>query len=305
MSEVKLDAKIKEFLDQLAFAPAVNFETLQAEDLRSGPDAVRNFAPQAQTGLRIENSEIKGEDDRSIAIRTYSPEGLDAGAPTLIYIHGGCWVFCSLDTHDTVCQYLSKNGNLKVISVDYRLAPEHKFPAGLEDVYAVAKHFKDEKLMICGDSAGGNMSTVVSMMARDRKEFKIQAQILFYPITDISNFDTASYEEFATGHLLTRELMQWSAEKYINSIDERRHPYVSPLLSSNLADLPIAFILTAEADVLRDEAEAYAKKLEEAGNCVLLKRYDGMIHAFVGMAGSIEGGQLALNNAIEFISKQP
>ena len=305
MSEVTLDPKLRDLLDQLASVPPVNVATLQAGELRSGPDAVRAFAPEPQTGLTIETSEIKAEDGRRIPFRTYVPEAPRVDAPSLIYVHGGCWVFCSLDTHDTVCQVLSKNGNFKVISVDYRLAPEHKYPAGLEDVYTVARHFKDEKLMICGDSAGGNMSTVVSMMARDRKEFSIHAQVLFYPITDISRFDTPSYEQFATGHLLTRDLMKWSGEQYVNAEEDRTHPYVSPLRSDNLSGLPAAFILTAEADVLRDEAEAYAKKLEAAGNHVTLKRYEGMIHAFVAMAGGIEGGRQALDDAVEFIGHQP
>lgn len=298
-----LDDGIIDFLSVINSAGKTDMSTLTPEDLRAGPDACANHVSDSYDDLIINNTHITSDDDRQIAIRTYKHPDCSDDRPTLIYVHGGCWVFCSLDTHDRICQYLSKHGNFKVVSVDYRLAPENKFPAGLEDVYEVAKHYKDDKLILCGDSAGGNMATVVSMMARDRKEFEVDLQVLFYPITDISNFDTNSYKEFSEGHLLTKDLMMWSGEKYIRNDSDRTNPYVSPLLSDNLKNLPPTYIVTAEADVLRDEAESYAEKLSDSGNKVEMTCYNGMIHAFVGMAGKISAGKEALDDSIAFISK--
>jgi acetyl esterase len=243
-----------------------------------------------------------------IPLRLYASEhgGL---RPVLVYFHGGGFVFGNLDTHDAVCRALAKESGAVVVSVDYRLSPEHKFPAAVDDSYAATVWIaaNAEKLgidarhiAVGGDSAGGNLATVVAMRCRDAGGPKLAAQVLIYPVTDSSSLETGSHREFGEGYFLTSAGMEWFTSHYLVSDDQKSHPEVSPLLAPNLSGLPPALIITAEFDPLRDEGEAYAKRLQEAGVPVTISRYPGMIHGFVSMRGVLAGGRQAIQEAAQF-----
>jgi acetyl esterase len=199
-----------------------------------------------------------------------------------------------------------------VISVDYRLSPEVKFPAAVDDSYAatiwVAANadrlgIDARRIAVGGDSAGGNLATVVAMRCRDAGGPALALQLLIYPVTDLSSFETASHRELADGYFLTRAAMDWFTGHYLASEDQKRHPEVSPLLAQDLSGLPPALIITAEFDPLRDEGEAYAQRLQQAGVSVTATRYPGMIHAFVSMRGVLSGGRQAIQEAARFLSR--
>jgi acetyl esterase/lipase len=205
-------------------------------------------------------------------------------------------VIGNLETHDVPCRAIARRSGAVVVSVDYRLAPEHKFPAAVTDAYAatvwVAQNaarlgIDPGRLCVAGDSAGGNLAAVVALKSRDENGPPIALQALVYPVTDLSSFDTDSYREFAEDHYLTRVLMEWFCDHYLASGDDRRNPHASPLLALDLRGLPPALVITAECDPLRDEGEAYAKRLKDAGVAVTSTRYAGMIHPFFSLAGAI------------------
>ena len=256
---------------------------------------------------RVEDLSIPGPGG-DIPIRIYA-DGHGGLRPALVYFHGGGFVFGNLDTHDAVCRALAKESGAVVISVDYRLAPEHKFPAAVEDSYAATQWvaanaerlgIDANRIAVGGDSAGGNLATVIAMRFRDAGGPALAAQILLYPVTDVSSFDTASHREFADGYFLTRGAMAWFTGHYLASDDHKRSPEASPLLSPNLSGLPPALVITAEFDPLRDEGEAYAQRLRQAGVPVTVTRYPGMIHGFVSMHGVLSGGRQAIKEAAEF-----
>jgi acetyl esterase len=257
---------------------------------------------------RVEDLSIQGPEG-NIPVRVYANER-GGFRPALIYFHGGGFVFCNLDTHDTVCRALAKESGAVVISVDYRLAPEHKFPAGLEDCYAATRWaaanaerlgIDKHRISVGGDSAGGNLATVVAMRCRDAGAPTLASQLLIYPVTDLSSFDNGSYRESGEGYFLTRAAMQWFAGHYLPAADGSSHPEVSPLLAPDLAGLPPALVITAEFDPLRDEGEAYAERLRQAGVPVTLTRYPGMIHGFVSMRGVLTEGRKAIEEAVRFL----
>jgi acetyl esterase/lipase len=237
-----------------------------------------------------------------ITVRLYSPGG--AGLhPALVFYHGGGWVIGDLYTHDGICRSLTNAAGCVVASVDYRLAPEAKYPAAAEDSYAallwlVANAAElgidPRRVAVGGDSAGGNLSTVVALMARDRGGPALVAQVLIYPVT-VHDFDTPSYHENATGYVLTREAMRWFWRHYLARAEQGREPYASPLLTPSLAGLPAALVITAEHDPLRDEGEAYAARLRDAGVPVTLTRYDGMFHGFLRMTRFLDKARAAVD----------
>lgn len=244
-----------------------------------------------------------------IPVRVYAIERGGALRPALVYFHGGGFVFGNLDTHDAVCRAIAKESGAVVISVDYRLAPENKFPAAVDDSYAATVWaaanaerlgIDAHRIAVGGDSAGGNLATVVAIRCRDAGGPALSAQVLIYPVTDSSSFETESHREFGENYFLTRAGMEWFTGHYLVSADQKRHPEVSPLLASNLSGLPPALVITAEFDPLRDEGEAYARRLEQAGVPVTVTRYPGMIHGFVSMRGVLSGGRQATKEAAEF-----
>ncbi|MGV8979747.1 alpha/beta hydrolase [Clostridium sp.] len=237
----------------------------------------------------IKNMDIKTASNQ-VPVRIYTPDGDEL--PIIIYSHGGSWISGSIDDYDDVCRKLSKNSKAIVVSVNYRLAPEDPFPAGLNDVYNVlqwvykyAKSINGDSSRICvvGDSAGANLSAVVSQMARDTGGPHIIAEVLIYPSTNIYQLNTKSWSDFGIDYNLTRENSEKFISLYTPGLEERKSGYVSPLLSENFKDLPNTLIITAEFDPLRDEGEAYGNKLKEAGVNVISTRYKGVTHGFISM----------------------
>ena len=240
----------------------------------------------AELGEGVRNVSIPGPAGE-LGLRIYAPAG-DGPFPIAMMFHGGGWVIGDLDTADGQCRGLRDGAGCVVVSVDYRLAPEHRFPAAAEDCYAATCWAREnaaslqgdpERFAVVGDSAGGNLAAVVALMARDRRGPAIDLQVLVYPVTDGVTFDTPSYRDNADGYMLTTEAMHWFWDQYADAA-ERANPYASPARADDLSDLPAALVLTAEFDPLRDEGEAYAARLEAAGNRVQCERLDGLIHGF-------------------------
>ncbi|TMQ92345.1 alpha/beta hydrolase [Actinomadura soli] len=226
-------------------------------------------------------------DAGGVPARLYTPEGLPEGSPLLVFYHGGGWVIGDLDTHDTVCRYLAVHADVRVLSVAYRLAPEHPYPAAAEDAvsayeWAVA-NARDldadrRAVAVGGDSAGGNLAAVVGVLAERRPAFAL----LFYPATDMT-VRRRSRELFGEGFYLTDDDMTWFSDHYCPDVERRADPAVSPLLAGDLSGFPPTYLVTAGFDPLRDEGEAFARRLEEAGVPVAPRRQDDLIHGFVNM----------------------
>jgi acetyl esterase len=299
-----LDPQAQAVLDLFREAGIPPSHTLPVAEARAGMIARAAAAPgQPEAVARIENRTIPGPDGE-IPIRIYTPEG-QGPWPVLVYFHGGGWVLGNLDTHDRVGRSLANRADCVVVSVDYRLAPEHRFPAAPEDAYAATRWAADNaaafggdgrRLAVAGDSAGGNLAAVVALMARDRGGPELSLQVLVYPVTD-HDFDTPSYLEHAEGLMLWRAGMIWFWDHYAPEAADRGHPHASPLRAESLAGLPPALVITAEYDPLRDEGEAYAARLREAGVPVVLRRYPGMIHGFFGMAHAVDLAREAIDEA--------
>ncbi len=237
----------------------------------------------------------------SIPTRVYTPQGA-APWPGLVWFHGGGWVMGDLDTHDALCRHLAIACEAVIVSVDYRLAPEHPFPAAVEDADAATRWVSENaaalgidpgRLAVGGDSAGGNLATVVCLRARDRGGPAIRWQLLVYPITDC-DLDTQSYRENGEGYALTRASMAWFWDHYVPDPAARMHPDASPLRAGDLAGLPPAHVLTAEYDPLRDEGEAYGRRLTEAGVRTRLERSPGMIHGFLRRTDELDASTVAI-----------
>jgi len=240
-----------------------------------------------------------------IPLRVYRPAGVPASTPlaVLVFFHGGGWVIGDLETHDVLCRQLTAGSGVSVVSVDYRLAPEHKFPAAVDDAWAatrwVVAHAGElavdaSRLAVGGDSAGGNLAAVVALLARDKGAPAIAVQVLIYPVTDLVG-ETRSYRDFAEGYLLTREGMRWFIAHYLTAEAEAADWRASPLRAQSLAGLPPALIVTAGFDPLRDEGEAYAERLREAGVRVDSVCYGGMIHGFVPMGRLLDTAGRAIS----------
>ena len=241
-----------------------------------------------------------------LSARLYSPVGTDEVLPLLIYFHGGGWTLGSIDSHDSTCRFIAREGGLKVLSVDYRLAPEFTFPTPVEDCLASFRYVRDNavelgvdatRIAVGGDSAGGNLATVVCHLTRDAAETMPAFQLLFVPATDMSA-GTRSYETFGEGFFLTRSNMDWYEETYIRSDDDRTDPRASPLLAEDFSGLPPAHVATGGFDPLRDEGEAYARKMSEAGVTVSLRRHSSLVHPFVNAVGTSPAARAALYEAV-------
>jgi acetyl esterase len=243
-------------------------------------------------------------------VRVYTPEG-DGPFPILAWYHGGGWVIGNLESADGTARNLCVGGQCVVVSVDYRLAPETKFPGPAEDCWAATTwavnnassiNGDPSRLAVGGDSAGGNLAAAMSLMAADRGGPDIALQVLVYPVTDV-NFNTVSYGENAEGTSLTKTTMQWYRDHYLSGKEDAANPYAAPLQAKSLAGQPPALVITAEFDPLRDEGEAYAKRLQEAGVAATATRYDGMIHGFFGMGAVVDKGQQAVDEASAALRK--
>jgi acetyl esterase len=306
---VNLDPKAKMYVEAYSKMPALH--TME-------PKAVRDLlalAPPLKVELaslaKVEDLLIPVEQDAEIKVRIYTPEG-EGPFPLFVYYHGGGWVLGNLETSDASCRMLANRTGRMVVSVDYRLAPEHKFPVPVQDSYEALKWVRENasaingigsNLVVGGDSAGGNLATVVSRISKEESGPDIVAQVLIYPVTDMS-FDSKSYMDCQQGFGLDRDLMIWFANHYIQKEEEKRNPYVAPLLAEDLSNLPPAFVITAEYDVLRDEGLAYAERLKNAGVKVDTICEQGLVHAyFTNMAVFPERIEESISKIAEFLNK--
>jgi acetyl esterase len=292
---VPLDPQVRRYLDQMA--------ALGAPPQREVPPTIQRANQRAARVLTVVDREIPGPNG-PIPIRVFTPGGGGVW-PLLVYFHGGGWVIGDLDVTDLRCRLLADWGRTIVVSVYYRHAPEQRFPAAIDDSYAgtlwAAEHAAElgadaDRLAVCGDSAGGNLAAAVTLIAREQGP-RIAFQNLVYPVVD-HDFGRASYVENAAGFGLSQDTMRWYWDQYVPEEADRDNPLASPFRATDLSGLPPAFIQTAEFDPLRDEGEAYARRLEQAGVPVTLKRYDGVIHGFVGQAGEFDIGKQAVLDAV-------
>jgi acetyl esterase len=288
-----IDAKLQAILDEAKALghPPQHEQTPELARLHRA-EMMERFVPMPEyRSVKTEDRAIDAE-GRKIPVRVYTP-ARDGPFPVVVFFHGGGWVAGTLETHDPYCRALATEAGVIVASVDYRLAPEHKFPAGLEDCLAatewVLAHVGELggevlRVMVGGDSAGGTLATVVALLLRDKGVAGLAGQILLYPATAYYDPPTASYLENAEGYGLTRKGMIWFWDHYLNNKAEARDFRAAPLLAPSLAGLPKAFVVTAEYDVLRDEAQAYAKRLAEEGVPVTHVFVAGMNHGFAASA---------------------
>jgi acetyl esterase len=298
----RLDAEVAVLLKLIPDPIPAGQESVQ-EQRRKLRNAVERFGAKAPDLHKVENRDIP-RDEGMIPIRIYWPTD-ENGLPLLVYYHGGGFTVGDLDTHDHICRILAERSKAIVVSADYRLAPEHPFPAAVDDAYGtlqwVAQHAVDlhgdpTRIAVGGDSAGGTLAAVTALRTRDSESPNIIFQLLIYPRTNIGDYSTPSWDNFQDGYLLTRDIADFYSSQYLPDSVDRRHPYASPALAENHSNLPPALVITAGFDPLRDEGEAYARKLAEAGVPARSSRYDGVIHGFLGI-GYIRKSDEALDEA--------
>ncbi|MEW2096934.1 alpha/beta hydrolase [Streptomyces sp. NPDC012485] len=281
--------------------PPYLFELAPA-DGRKAVDEVQSGDGVAKPEIDEEWITVKGGPMGDVRARIVKPAGATGTLPVILYIHGAGWVFGNAHTHDRLVRELAVGAGAAVVFPEYDLSPEARYPVAIEQNYAVArwivqdgatKQLDGARLAVAGDSVGGNMTAALTLMAKQRGDVALKHQVLFYPVTDAS-FDTGSYRQFATGYFLRRDGMQWFWDQYTTDEAERAQITASPLRATTeqLSGLPAALVITGEADVLRDEGEAYADKLREAGVPVTAVRFQGIIHDFV-MLDALRGTHAA------------
>ena len=303
-----LDPQARWVLDAIEEAEAQGrpkLETLSPEGARRQFRETRPaVTPDPPDVADVENLEVAGPGG-PIPVRAYRPAGSDAAdrLPAVVFFHGGGWVFGDLDSHDSVCRSLANAGRSTVFSVDYRMGPEDKFPAAVEDAYAVTRWVGDGaggrvidagRIAVVGDSAGGNLAAVVSIMAREDGP-RLAFQGLIYGVTDMRR-EAPSHVEFADGYLLTGRLLDWFLDHYLTGPDDVHDWRASPLLADDHTGVAPAYIVTAGYDPLRDEGKAYADCLAAAGVRVDYRSFDGQIHGFVSMGRIIDAAETAISD---------
>jgi acetyl esterase len=307
---VVLEQAAQDFADATAKPPYL-FD-LTPEQGRAAVDEVQS-GEIAKPAVDIEDFTVAGGPSGEVRVRIVRPEGATGTLPVILYIHGAGWVFGNAHTHDRLIRELAVGANAAVVFPEYSLSPEVRYPVAIEENYAVARWIGAEgagkgldgtRVAIAGDSVGGNMAAALTLMAKERGDVTFAGQLLFYPVTDAS-FDTASYHEFAEGFFLRRDGMQWFWDQYTTDPAQRAEITASPLRATTeqLAGLPRALVITGEADVLRDEGEAYANKLRAAGVPVTAARYQGIIHDFVMLnaLSQTHAARAAIAQAIAFL----
>jgi acetyl esterase len=246
-----------------------------------------------------------------LAIRVYTPPGIGP-FPLILCFHGGGWVAGNLDSYDAGARNLCAGVPAVTVSLDYRLAPEHQFPAATEDCLAalrwVAAHASElgataARIAVAGDSSGGNLAAVTALRARDEGGPRLAGQLLVYPVTAHHTRGTRSYSENAEGYLLTREVMEFFWATYLVASTQVRNPHVAPLEAPDLRGLPPAMVITAEFDPLRDEGEEYGRRLQQAGVPTVVSRYEGMIHGFFSLTGILDKADAALDEACVWLRR--
>ena len=306
-----LDRTIRDFIDDLAADKAPPIYQLAPEEARRSLLRAQS-SPVEKPDAQIKDWIVNSMAD-SVRLRTIRPSHAEGPTPVILYFHGGGWVMGDAITHDRLVRDLAAGTGATVVFVEYGRAPEHQYPVAIEQAYAATRYVSERAeefdldsthLAVAGDSAGGNMATVVSLLAKQRSGPRIDGQLLFYPVTN-ADFETASYQQFADGPWLTRPAMQWFWEQYLPDQSRRQDSNATPLFASLeiLAGLPRALVITAENDVLRDEGEAYGRRLMEAGVETVVTRYHGAIHDFVllNRIAHSAPARAALMQAVEFL----
>ena len=300
-----LDSATVRLLEQLTEADGKPLHECTPDEARAFLSELAELAGPAPEMQRVEERTIDGPDGQAI-LRILVPIQNPIGV--LVYYHGGGWVLGSIDEFDTVARKLAERTSSAVVLVEYRLAPEHRYPAAVDDSYAalewVGGHLIDiagqeVPLIVAGDSAGGNLAAVMAIRARDRNGPSIALQVLIYPVTD-AEFDRSCYVDPDNQLLLTRDAMIWFWDHYLPEASRRAEPDASPLHTENLSGLPPAIILTAEHDVLRDEGEAYAARLQGANVPTDLKRYGGQMHGFFTLL-MLPGSELGFQQVVKAV----
>jgi|SRR5437763_3337025 len=304
-----VDPQVQVLLDQMAAMDAPGLGTQSVEETRQMMEQFATMGGPGPDVDSVENRTVPGPAG-DIPVRVYRPTAGDEAQPVLVWIHGGGFVIGSLDGSDITCRELATKAGVVVVSVDYRLAPEAPFPAPVDDCMAalswVAEHAGElggdpTRIAVGGDSAGGNLAAVVSLLAAQQGRPQLRFQLLVYPAVDLL-MTYPSINENGTGYLLTKESMEWFMGHYFSGEEkDPKHTKASPLYADelDLAKLPPALIITAEYDPLRDEGEAYGKRLEQAGVPVTVTRYAGQIHGFFGMTGMLDGAKKAVDQATD------
>jgi acetyl esterase len=283
-----LELHTQQFVDGLAGAPPIY--SLSPDQARSVLVQVQSI-PVGKPSAKIEDTAFPVGPTGSVPVRIVRPACTVDVLPAVIYIHGGGWILADRNTHDRLVREIAVGAGAAVVFVDYDRSPEARYPVAIEQAYAATCYLADHsadlridpsRLAVAGDSVGGNMAAALTLMTRQRRGPKIAFQVLFYPVTD-ADFDTASYTRFADGPWLTKRAMQWFWDAYLPDPAARKRPTATPLNASldELAGLPEALVVVDENDVLRDEGEAYARRLSDAGVRVTSTRYNGTIHDFV------------------------
>ncbi|MGD0363824.1 MAG: alpha/beta hydrolase [Bryobacteraceae bacterium] len=308
----KLYPEVRALLEAIEAEGGPAIETMSPEAARLAVvDALKAVAGEPEEIGNVQDVKIP-QSEYPIPVRIYRPAGAGPFA-CLVYFHGGGWVVCDLDTHDVACRAIARRAGAVVVAVDYRLSPEHRFPAAVTDGYAAIEWVTanaaslavdPRRIAVGGDSAGGNLSAVMCLKAREEGGPALALQVLVYPVTNLASFDTASYQEFGEGYYLTRAEMEWFRGHYLARIEDAQDPYASPLLAADLRGLPPALVITGECDPLRDEGEAYAKRLAEAGVEVTCVRYAGMIHPFFSLGGAFSQGWRAIEQVAAAVRSQ-
>jgi acetyl esterase len=304
-----LTSQAQAFLDALAEQNPPPWEQLTPEEGRAAFAGLRDLFGEGPAITRVENRWFPG--DLSVRVYSHFDDSALEGErqPAVMYFHGGGWVLGNLDTHDALCRRLARSSGCTILSVDYSLSPEARFPKAVEQCYAatayVAEHAETfnicpDRLAVAGDSAGGNLAAAVAIKARDEAGPEIKLQVLVYPVIEPA-FNRDSYQQFGENYGLTRSSMQWFWQQYLGP--QQPAPLAVPSQAESLRGLPTAHVITAEYDVLRDEGEAYARRLADEGVPTTMRRYDGNLHGFIHFAGVFDDGLRAAGDIATVLRK--
>jgi acetyl esterase len=296
--------QVRDLLEVLNGDGSRRLADLSPEEARRRLAELPDIGPREEPLERVEDGAVPAEDGREVPVRLYA-SSREHGLPVLVYLHGGGWVTGGLDVNDYRCRRLAARAGCLLVAVDYRLAPEDPFPAAAEDAHTVLQWALREadtvggdprRVAIAGDSSGANLAAAATLMGRDRGARAPVFQLLVCPATD-HEFESASMLAYGDGYVMERADLRWCWHHYLSSPADAHNPYAAPLRAASLEGLPPTLVITAELDPLRDQGEAYARRLEEAGCGVTLTRYPGMVHSFVDFEGTLDAAGDALDQS--------